>query len=92
MDLTLCFLVSITGCLLLYLSSPNQQLCASALPQKPWRMLAWALLILSFPLWMTVLDAKAGFFAALVVMMLLLGSIPLLSLLREKKELADDCD
>lgn len=92
MDLTLCFLVSIAGCLLLYLSSPNQQLRANALPQAPWRILAWVLLLLSFPLWMTALDAKAGFFAAVVVMMLLLGSIPLLSLLREKKELADDHD
>lgn len=92
MDLVLCFLVTFGGCFLFYLSSPNQQLRAKALSQRPWRMFAWILLLLAFPLWMNRLDGKAGFFAALVLIMLLLGSIPLLSLLGERKELADDCD
>lgn len=92
MDLTLCFLVTVVGCFLFYLSSPNQQLRTNTLPQKPWRILAWVLSMLAFPLWMNTLDGKAGFFAALVLMMLLLGSIPLLSLLGKSKELADDCD
>ena len=41
---------------------------------------------LSLPLWMTTLSAKAGLFAALTLQMLLLGVLPLLSLLRGPAE------
>ena len=62
-----------------------------AAPNEGWRRqplgrgcLPWAavLVLLSWPAWVRALDHKAGFFAALTVLMLLLGLLPLLSLLR----------
>ncbi len=73
----LCFLISILGCVLFYLSSPNQVFLASPLYPKVARPAAWGLLVIAQALWMYQLDSKAGFFAALTVAMLLLAVIPL---------------
>ncbi|KAF0806227.1 hypothetical protein A6D6_01807 [Alcanivorax xiamenensis] len=78
-----CMVLSLLAVALLYLRSPNQRWLARPLTGVVWRVLSWALLLLSWPAWMMVLDAKAGFFAALTLLMLLLGTLPLLSLLKE---------
>ncbi|MBT1065468.1 hypothetical protein KJY73_17915 [Bowmanella sp. Y26] len=78
------FLLSLCGCVLFYLSLNNQQWLTRPLPNRPWRWLAWLVLGLSFAAWMWVIDAKAGFFAALVCAMLLLGLLPFFSLLNKK--------
>lgn len=75
-------LLTLAGTLLFYLSSPNQQWLKQSLAQ-PFRAAAYILLACSWFFWMSHLDAKAGFFAALVLTMLLLGSFPMLSLLRQ---------
>ena len=76
----LCFLISLVGCALFYLSSPNQIFLASPLLPKVARPLAWILLVVAQALWMFQLDSKAGFFSALLVAMLLLGVLPLVFL------------
>ncbi|ASK33601.1 hypothetical protein CEK62_03945 [Alcanivorax sp. N3-2A] len=80
-----CTLITVAGALLLYLCSGNQRWLARPLP-VPLRALAGCLWALSLPLWMTTLSAKAGLFAALTLQMLLLGVLPLLSLLRGPAE------
>ncbi|WP_421706246.1 hypothetical protein [Alloalcanivorax xenomutans] len=83
MTVSICLLLSVAGSVLVYLRSPNQRWLARPLAGIGWRVLSWVLLLLSWPAWMVTLDAKAGFFAALTVLMLLLGTLPLLSLLKE---------
>lgn len=83
MTIVICALLSVAGSVVLYLRSPNQRWLTRSLAGSGWRLLSWALLLLSWPAWMVTLDAKAGFFAALTLFMLLLGALPLLSLLKE---------
>ncbi|WP_102798697.1 hypothetical protein [Bowmanella denitrificans] len=80
------FLLNLSGCVLFYLSLNNQQWLARPLSARPWRWLSWLVLVASFALWMWMMDAKAGFFAALVCTMLLLGLLPFVSLLIHKGE------
>lgn len=80
----LSFLFSLAACLLFYLTSPNQRLRAKPVAFSLARPFAWLMLLIAQCLWMYFLDAKAGFFAALCVAMLLLGVIPLLPLALRK--------
>ncbi len=73
--------LSIGGAAWLSLASPNQGWLRQPL-SRGWLPWAAVLVLLSWPAWMRALDPKAGFFAALTVLMLLLGLLPLLSLLR----------
>lgn len=81
----LSFSISLIGCTLFYLSSPNQIFLTA--PWRPTivRPIAWGLLLVAQILWMYFLDPKAGFFAALCIVMLLLGLLPLFFLFFKRK-------
>ncbi|MCG8437061.1 MAG: hypothetical protein MI751_03155 [Pseudomonadales bacterium] len=74
-------LATVGAGLLFYLTLSNQQWLKQPLPAGL-RPLALVALAASFGAWMWVMDDKAGFFAALVMLMLVLGVLPLLSLLK----------
>ncbi|MGN0921093.1 MAG: hypothetical protein ACI4NJ_05105 [Cellvibrio sp.] len=86
MDTLICFGASLIGCTLLYGISPNQALWEKPLTHPIWRWSTWIIIILSFVLWMNSLEIKAGFFAATVVLFLISGTLPFLSLLVSRKE------
>ena len=81
MAIAISLILSIVGTALLYLASPNQGWLREPLG-RAWVPWAVVMVLLSWPAWMGALDPKAGFFAALTLLMLLLGLLPLLSLLR----------
>lgn len=68
-----------------YLTTANQQWLRQPLPAACRHLAALSLLVV-IGAWMWALDSKAGFFAALVLLMLLLGLFPLLSLLKPWRE------
>lgn len=82
MAIAACLLLSVIGVMLLYLCSPNQRWRRLPLRGRAWHVAAWALVALAWPAWMVTLEAKAGFFAALTLLMLLAGLLPLVSLLK----------
>lgn len=78
-------LVTLAAGLFFYLTLSNQQWLGKPLPAgcRPVALLALAA---SIAAWMWQMDSKAGLFAALVVLMLVLGVLPLLSLLKTTEE------
>lgn len=84
MVILISILLSFFGTVLLYMSLPNQRWRQRPLT-RPWQGGAVTLLLLSWPAWMNSLEPAAGFFAALILVMLLLGLLPLLSLLRREQ-------
>ncbi|MFQ6372061.1 hypothetical protein [Shewanella sp. YIC-542] len=75
-------LLMLAACLLLYLSSKQQAMLAAPLPEAPYRYLAHVLLLATLVGWNLLLSAVAAFFLWLMLLGCLLGTVPLLSLLR----------
>ncbi|MAX56894.1 MAG: hypothetical protein CL537_15505 [Alcanivoracaceae bacterium] len=78
-------LATVGAGLFFYLTLSNQQWLKVPLPAGC-RPLALVALAASFGVWMWIMDGKAGFFAALVMLMLVLGVLPLLALLKSTEE------
>lgn len=80
-------MLTVMGGVLLYLSSDNQQWLAHALSKtvkQGVRVSSCLLLLLSCVLWMWNLPDHVGFFVWLTILMVLLGSLPFVSLLFAK--------
>ena len=81
MEYLLTGLATLGAGLFFYLTLNNQQWLKQPLSSRC-RPLALVVLVASVAGWMFLMDSKAGFFAVLVVMMLVFGTLPLLSLLK----------
>jgi cell division protein FtsW (lipid II flippase) len=69
------------GCLLLYLSHPNQSWRAAPLAVRPWRWLASGLLLLGLISGWLLIQPVAAVFFWMMLIMLWLGLLPLCALL-----------
>ncbi|WP_417763429.1 hypothetical protein [Shewanella sp.] len=77
-------LLMLIGVALLYLSSKHQALLPQAIAVAPWRYLAYMLLLCSLCGWHIVLTPAAAFFWWLLVLSMMFGTLPLISLCKRE--------
>ncbi len=82
MAAALALVLTIVGCVCLYLASPNQKWLAQALPGRPVLVAGSLLLAVGLAVWIAALRPLAGFFVALHVAMVCLFVFPYSAALR----------
>jgi hypothetical protein len=82
MVVVLALILTIAGCMCLYLASPNQKWLAQALPGRPVLVAGSLLLAAGLAAWIAALWPLAGFFVALHVAMVCLFVFPYSAALR----------
>lgn len=71
-----CFLLTILGAVLFYLTHPNQRWLSKALSQPVWRYLSYVLFMSGLLGASWVVSASAALFSWMVMVMLVLGVLP----------------
>lgn len=80
---TLFLVLTLAGCLLLFLTHPNQRWLHKPLTVMPWRWLGVAFVLAGLFSAVSYLPVNAALFAWLVIMMLVIGLLPFAALLKE---------
>lgn len=78
-------LASVLACLLFYLSNKQQALLNQSLPKRPWRYLAYAVSLSCLVGWLSLFTLSSAIFTWFALFILLMGLVPFLSLILNRK-------